>query len=185
METVNGSNILFKIEYGTPGLYATPWKIIGPGVMNQVKYVEARPREVGTFTTRMLDEYLNELSMSKRYYNKKKKISTQMTDEQIKAVMDLYKPNFIQKLYMKYFSNIETTNVARNSALVLVAGLVALGFIFNSPAELIVGLSIGSVVIAGNIYSTLTNKKRIAQIMSVLSLTEDEVKALEVKYYLS
>jgi hypothetical protein len=123
--------------------------------------------------------------MSKRYYNKKKKMATQMTDEQIKAVMDLYKPNFVQKLFMKYFSNIETTNVARNSVLVLVAGLVGLGFIFNSPIEIVVGLIIAALAVGGNVYSTLTNKKRIVQLMSVLSMTEDEVKALEVKYYLS
>ena len=152
--------------------------------MNQVKWVENHPGETIPLTLEVLDNYIDTFEMSKRYYNKKKKMSTQMTDEQIKAVMDLYKPNFIQKLYMKYFSPIETTNVARNSALVLVAGLIALGFIFNSPAELIVGLSVGAVVIAGNVYSTITNNKRISQLISVLSLTKDEVVVLEKKYYL-
>ena len=156
------------------------------GIIEQIQgYKKQYYRSV---TLDEVDNFLNELSkqnkMSKRYYNKKKKMSTQMTDEQIKAVMDLYKPNFIQKLYMKYFSPIETTNVARNSALVLVAGLIALGFIFNSPAELIVGLSVGAVVIAGNVYSTITNNKRISQLISVLSLTKDEVVVLEKKYYL-
>jgi hypothetical protein len=158
---------------------------IHPGIMNQIKWVEEHPGETIPLTLEILDKYIDTFEMSKRYYNKKKKMNTQMTDEQIKAVMDLYKHNFIQRLYLKFFSNIETTNVARNSALVLTAGLIGLGVIFNSPIEIITGILIGIIIGGGYIYNTLTNKKRITQLMSVLSATEDEVKALEVKYYIS
>ena len=123
--------------------------------------------------------------MSKRYYNRKKKMATQMTDDQIKTVMDTYEPNFIQKLFMKYFSPIETTNIIRNTTIAVVIGLIAVGAIFSSIAEVIVGSTIGLVTIAGEIYEAITNRKRIIQLVSVLNMTPDEVRVLESKYYLA
>jgi len=133
-----------------------------------------------------LDLGINKLvKMSKRYYNRKKKMATQMTDDQIKTVMDTYEPNFIQKLFMKYFSPIETTNIIRNTTIAVVIGLIAVGAIFSSIAEVIVGSTIGLVTIAGEIYEAITNRKRIIQLVSVLNMTPDEVRVLESKYYLA
>jgi hypothetical protein len=133
-----------------------------------------------------LDLGINKLvKMSKRYYNRKKKMATQMTDDQIKTVMDTYKPNFIQKLFMKYFSPIETTNIIRNTTIAVVIGLIAVGAIFSSIAEVIVGSTIGLVTITGEIYEAITNRKRIIQLVSVLNMTPDEIRVLESKYYLA
>jgi hypothetical protein len=112
-------------------------------------------------------------------------MNAQMTDEQVKAVMDLYKPNFIQKLFMRYFSHIETTNIVRNTSVALAIGIFGLGCIFSSIAEVIVGLAIGLPIVAGMFYNNITNKKRVEQLMGVLSATEAEVNTLEVKYYLA
>jgi hypothetical protein len=157
------------------------------GILEQIQvYKKQYYRPI---TLQEVDNFLNELSkqnkMSKRYYNKKKAMTAQMTDEQIKAIMDLYKPNFIQRLFMKYFSKQEVTRRPRQiltAACIIVFGL---GIVFNSLAEIIVGLSVALPLIAGTVYGMITNKKRIAQLMSVLSMTEDQVKALEVKYYLA
>jgi uncharacterized membrane protein len=121
--------------------------------------------------------------MSKRYYNKKKKMEAVMTDEQIKAVMDLYKPNFVQKLLMKYFSPLETTNIYRNTAVGVALGLFGVGIIFNVTAEIIVAASWIALFLAGGIYDRITNQKRITQLMSVLSMTKEQVIELEKKYY--
>jgi hypothetical protein len=124
-----------------------------------------------------------ENKMSRRKNNKK--MATQMTDEQIKAVMDLYSPNIIQKIFMKYFSKIETTSRPRQIVTVISIILFAMGIVFNSPAEIITALIIALPLSAGIIYGIITNKKRISQLMSVLNMTEPEILTLETKYYLS
>jgi hypothetical protein len=123
--------------------------------------------------------------MARYRNNKNKKKMTQMTDDQIKVIMDTYKPNFVQKLFMKYFSSIETTNIVRNTTIALVIGLIALGVIFNSLAEVVVGGVIGLVTITGELYESITNRKRIIQLTSVLNMTPDQVRELEAKYYLT
>jgi ABC-type antimicrobial peptide transport system permease subunit len=162
----------------------------GAGIYEQIQNACNHKVYYTPMTTEVLDNFLNELSiqnkMSKRYYNKKKKMATeQMTDEQIKAVMDLYKPNFIEKLFMKYDSKIETTNKVRNGFIITIGVLFVLGLIFNSTAELIVSGAIALPFIGGTIYSAFTNRKRVIQLMSVLNMTEDQVNALQKKYYLA
>lgn len=146
-------------------------------------------------TKEILDNYLNELIMSK---NKKKIVTvvapvvpTEPTEETIKAVFDLYKPNKLQKFIMKFLSKIETTNHLRNGIIITCGGLTVLGIVYGifglkqaSIALFSTTLIIGVPTLAAIMYNTITNEKRVKAIASVLNMDERNVIELEKKYYL-
>jgi hypothetical protein len=157
------------------------------GILDQLINSDKYRVEKIELNLELLNNYLNELSMSK---NKQQVVKEAATEDNIKQVMELYKPNFVQKLFMKYFSPIETNKKVRQ-ATTTVAGVLAIGslvFGLLGLHQTAVTLGVTTLVIvlpcvAGIVYNYFTNKTRVKQIMDILSLTEAEVVELERKYY--
>jgi hypothetical protein len=87
------------------------------GLYDQVMSV--RKASIEPLTLEILEQYLNELMMSKR--NKKSVVQEvkQPSEETIKAVFELYKPNKFQLFFLKAFGPADTSVFTGNKARVL------------------------------------------------------------------
>ena len=144
-------------------------------------------------TLEILEDFINELQMSKR--NRKQTVVAQPqqpTEELVKSVFELYKPNKIQKFFMKYFSILTTNKKPFKGMLLGTLGLFGLGLVWTifglHQAASAAGGTLFVIVLpltAGILYNTITNNKRVKSIMNILKFSENAVYDLERKYYLS
>jgi hypothetical protein len=131
--------------------------------------------------------------MSKR--NRKQVVTVvkqEPTEELVKSVFELYKPNKIQKFFMKYFSPLTTNKKPLKGVMLGTLGLFGLGLVWTilglTQAAHAAGGTLIAVILplsAGIIYNTITNTKRVKSIMNILKFSNSAVYELERKYYLS
>lgn len=127
--------------------------------------------------------------MSKK---KQKKVVTNQLDENlIKQVFTLYKPNKVQKFFMRYFSSLTTDVRVQRTAVISLATTAILSIVFATLGlkESAVATGVTAVVamfplVGGIVYNEITNNKRVKEIASVLNLPKSKVIELEKKYYL-
>lgn len=133
--------------------------------------------------------------MSKR--NKKSAVVVepqQPTEEMIKSVMDLYKPNKVEKFILKNFSELggDRSHKVAKWFFPGIVGVAALGILYaifgleQAAGALFVTDSIVIIpLVTGKLYSEMKNSKRIRLLMNILGKSPSEIKELEKKYYLA
>jgi hypothetical protein len=118
----------------------------------------------------------------------------QPTEEIIKSVMELYKPNKVEKFFLKNFTQLGGQRSQKVSKFFMpgVLGVAALGTIYAilgleqaSAAIFITDVLVVVPVIVGSLYASTRDSKRVRNLMNILSKSPAEIKQLEQKYYLA
>jgi hypothetical protein len=116
----------------TPGVNAGIFRMVFPekwyvphGILHQIEAVENGLVKTKPLTMAQLEEFLNELSKKEMSRKNKRPQAKEVSEETIKSLFELYKPNKVQLFIMKWVG-LNAPFTGNNKRVILLAELLGL-----------------------------------------------------------